>query len=230
MSRPTSLSVVLHLGSRGPDVERVQTALKARGFFEGEINGLFGVDTEAAVQAFQRASGLRVDGTVAPEVRSALLRDEALEQAAQAAIHASVHATTTPGGVGVGAVPAPVQAPPVQHVDEANASVSTGLLLVGGILGLGILLMATSEPKPAFSDYEDDSGLPPLVPGLDDDDEIEATTDDTDDTDDGTDPLPDPTPADGALAGAQETDIVPFGGGAPLKRGAGGKFLPRAGG
>lgn len=232
MTRPTSLSVVLHLGSRGPDVERVQGALKARGYFEGECNGLFGVDTEQAVQNFQRQTGLRVDGTVGPEVRSALLRDERLEQAAQAAIHASVQATSVPGGVGVGGVeskPAPaqpqVQPPPVPMVPQAGNATKGGLLLVGGLIGLGVLLMwagGEAEPK-SFGDFEDDSGLPPIVPGLDgEDDEGDATVDE--ETDGGADPGP--TPSDSALAGAP-TGIVPYGGGAPLKRGAKGRFLPR---
>lgn len=229
MSRP--LSLVLHIGSRGPDVERVQGALKARGFFQGETNGLFGADTETAVQNFQRQSGLRVDGTVGPETRSALLRDEKLEEAAQAAIHASAQATAVPGGVGVGvggvgaSQPVP---PPVIPVTPTAPAEGKGLLIIGGLLVVGVLLMfggGEAEPQ-SFDSFEDDNGLPPLAPGLDDeDDETNDAT--TDDTDDGADPGADsPT----ALAGTStpvETDIVPFGGGAPLKRGAGGKFLPR---
>ena len=202
------LSSVLYLGSKGPDVERLQQALAARGYLQSAPSGIFGPDPEAAVQAFQRQSGLRVDGTVGPEVRAALFRDERLEQAAQAAIHASVQATATPGGVGVGQIPdTEGQQLTVSPLPDAPGNYKP-LLIVGGLIVGALLLAAAAENKPSFGDYEDDNGLPPMLPG-----------DDDEESDPGTEGI--------TAAPVSETDIVPFGGGGPLKRGEDGKFLPR---
>ncbi len=53
-------------------VQRIQTALKERGYDPGLIDGDFGPNTEAAVLAFQAALGLVVDGEVGPETAGAL--------------------------------------------------------------------------------------------------------------------------------------------------------------
>lgn len=50
----------------GPIVEKVQRALKERGFNPGEIDGLYGPHTVAAVYAFQKVSRLVADGIVGP--------------------------------------------------------------------------------------------------------------------------------------------------------------------
>lgn len=63
---------ILRRGSRGEAVERVQRELRARGF-DVEIDGRFGPQTEAAVEAFQRANGgLVADGEVGPKTLRAL--------------------------------------------------------------------------------------------------------------------------------------------------------------
>lgn len=53
-------------GSKGDDVIYCQERLKALGFYPGTIDGKFGSKTKAAVEAFQRANGLGVDGVVGP--------------------------------------------------------------------------------------------------------------------------------------------------------------------
>ena len=53
-------------GSKGDDVTYCQERLKALGFDPGTIDGKFGSKTKAAVEAFQRANGLGVDGVVGP--------------------------------------------------------------------------------------------------------------------------------------------------------------------
>ena len=57
-----SIMEVLRLGSRGPDVELLQTALKRAGYFNGVIDGVFGAMTQRAVINFQSDYGLTVDG------------------------------------------------------------------------------------------------------------------------------------------------------------------------
>lgn len=57
---------------RGPRVLALQTALSERGFSFGALDGIFGPQTEAGVQAFQLAEGLVPDGEVGPETSAAL--------------------------------------------------------------------------------------------------------------------------------------------------------------
>lgn len=50
----------------------IQTALRARGFDPGPVDGIMGRRTIAAIMAFQRANGLDVDGIVGPATAEAL--------------------------------------------------------------------------------------------------------------------------------------------------------------
>lgn len=62
----------LRRGDRGPYVETVQLALTRAGFSPGNIDGIFGSRTDAAVRAFQRANGLQADGIVGQRTLAAL--------------------------------------------------------------------------------------------------------------------------------------------------------------
>jgi peptidoglycan hydrolase-like protein with peptidoglycan-binding domain len=66
----------LQLGSTGPDVKRVQRIFVSRKEipYEG-IDGIFGPGTKAAVETFQAAAGLVVDGIVGPATWNALPPD-----------------------------------------------------------------------------------------------------------------------------------------------------------
>ena len=52
----------------------LQVALRAKGVYAGEIDGVLGPSTRAAVMRFQRRAGLDVDGVVGPRTRRALGR------------------------------------------------------------------------------------------------------------------------------------------------------------
>jgi len=54
----------LRSGSRGPNVELLQLALSRAGYDPGNIDGVFGPRTRAAVVRFQSANGLTPDGIV----------------------------------------------------------------------------------------------------------------------------------------------------------------------
>jgi peptidoglycan hydrolase-like protein with peptidoglycan-binding domain len=56
---------------RGDDVKAVQKALKAAGFNPGDIDGVYGPMTAAAVVAYQMAMKLVVDGIVGPKTWAA---------------------------------------------------------------------------------------------------------------------------------------------------------------
>lgn len=49
-------------GSRGEEVRTIQTKLKRWGYYNGNVDGIFGSQTLTAVKYFQRKNGLVVDG------------------------------------------------------------------------------------------------------------------------------------------------------------------------
>lgn len=75
--KPTE-GVVFNLrrGSRGSEVAKLQTALNALGYDCGTADGIFGLKTEMAVRAFQKAKGLTVDGIAGKATQAALYAAE----------------------------------------------------------------------------------------------------------------------------------------------------------
>lgn len=59
-------------GSRGEEVKQIQTKLKSWGYYNGEVDGIFGSNTQAAVKKFQQKNGLNVDGVAGEKTLSAL--------------------------------------------------------------------------------------------------------------------------------------------------------------
>jgi len=57
-------SRILKLGSKGEDVKILQTNLNSLNYPAGTVDGIFGSKTKSAVMAFQKATGLVVDGIV----------------------------------------------------------------------------------------------------------------------------------------------------------------------
>jgi peptidoglycan hydrolase-like protein with peptidoglycan-binding domain len=58
----TAIEPLLKKGSKGDAVVQLQEALKALGFDPGQIDGIFGAKTEAAVKGFQQEVHITVDG------------------------------------------------------------------------------------------------------------------------------------------------------------------------
>ncbi|MGN0753984.1 MAG: peptidoglycan-binding protein [Aristaeellaceae bacterium] len=56
----------LKWGSTGAAVKKLQEALKNRGYYSGKIDSTFGSGVYAAVKAFQKDNGLKVDGVAGP--------------------------------------------------------------------------------------------------------------------------------------------------------------------
>ena len=57
-----SQEVLSRLGSRGDEVRRIQNKLKSLGFFNGTVDGVYGVKTQSAVKRFQKSVGITADG------------------------------------------------------------------------------------------------------------------------------------------------------------------------
>ena len=61
---PVTTQPMLRTGSRGDAVRKLQELLNAKGYTCGDVDGIFGSKTYAAVLAFQKANGLAADGIV----------------------------------------------------------------------------------------------------------------------------------------------------------------------
>jgi peptidoglycan hydrolase-like protein with peptidoglycan-binding domain len=69
----TALFVTVKRGDRGEAVSAVQHRLAWEGFFEGDLDGVFGDRTEAAVRQFQNERGIAEDGAIGPKTWAALV-------------------------------------------------------------------------------------------------------------------------------------------------------------
>lgn len=66
---------VLKKGFKGEPIKTLQAILTVKGYNCGDIDGSFGSNTERAVEAFQEAKGLEVDGSVGAKTWTALLNE-----------------------------------------------------------------------------------------------------------------------------------------------------------
>lgn len=60
------------IGSTGNEVRQIQTRLKAWGYYNGAVDGIFGTATKNAVIKFQKANGLTPDGIVGSKTLAAI--------------------------------------------------------------------------------------------------------------------------------------------------------------
>ena len=59
-------------GSRGSEVTQIQTKLKRWGYYNGNVDGIYGTQTVNAVKYFQRKNGLTADGIAGPATLKAV--------------------------------------------------------------------------------------------------------------------------------------------------------------
>ena len=70
--KAVAATVNLKKGSQGQLVKTVQQKLKDWGYYDGNIDGIFGSGTEGAVKYFQRTNGLTADGIIGPATAAKL--------------------------------------------------------------------------------------------------------------------------------------------------------------
>lgn len=59
-------------GSSGEEVRQIQDKLKRWGYYNGNVDGIYGSQTTAAVKAFQKKNGLSVDGIAGSQTLAAM--------------------------------------------------------------------------------------------------------------------------------------------------------------
>ena len=62
MTQNNIVEALSKYGSRGSEVRTIQEKLKRWGYYKGNVDGIYGSQTTAAVKSFQRKNGLTVDG------------------------------------------------------------------------------------------------------------------------------------------------------------------------
>jgi peptidoglycan hydrolase-like protein with peptidoglycan-binding domain len=140
-------------GATGEDVKTIQYLIKAHGHATG-VDGVFGPQTKAAVEAFQSSSGLGADGIVGPQTWPQLIIE--VQQGANGdavrAVQSQIHGRGDGGHIAVDGVFGP----------ETNDAVRTFQTLLGlsvdGIVGQHTWIhlvngyLAAHDPQTAAKD------------------------------------------------------------------------------
>ena len=72
LSENNSVEALSKYGSRGNEVTQIQTKLKRWGYYNGNVDGIYGTQTVNAVKYFQRKNGLTQDGIAGPATLKAM--------------------------------------------------------------------------------------------------------------------------------------------------------------
>lgn len=118
----------LRMGDSGQEVRLLQEKLKETGYYLGALDGKFGSGTKAAVRAFQKAHGLKVDGVAGSQTMARLW---------------AVQPTAVPT-----AAPAPT--PTATPKPQVTPSPDTGITLRKGATGQAVVSLQRAL---AFLDY-----------------------------------------------------------------------------
>ena len=70
--RNNELLALSKYGSIGEEVRTIQTKLKRWGYYKGNVDGIYGSQTQEAVKYFQRKNGLTVDGIAGTKTLQAM--------------------------------------------------------------------------------------------------------------------------------------------------------------
>lgn len=79
-----SRTAISYYGSSGQEVKNIQYQLRKWGYYDDDIDGIYGYNTYKAVRSFQYKNNLKVDGIAGPETLSALGLPVGRDEAANA--------------------------------------------------------------------------------------------------------------------------------------------------
>ena len=83
-------SAAVYWGSRGEQVRRVQQKLRQWGYYDGDVDGIFGQETYDAVVYFQKKNGLKADGVAGSATLEAMGISSSEEKIVAASASASL--------------------------------------------------------------------------------------------------------------------------------------------
>ena len=72
LNKKMDIEVLSKYGSRGDEVTTIQEKLSRWGYYFGNVDGIYGLETQKAVKYFQEKNGLKVDGIAGKETLNAL--------------------------------------------------------------------------------------------------------------------------------------------------------------
>jgi hypothetical protein len=156
----------------------IQQELKDVGCYTGNVDGILGPESDAAILAFQSASGLETDGELGPETESALAtavsKKETVCKAPTTTSTSTKPGTTTTTAASGGVAPCTATALAMASPEGStiNSFVCSGTYAAGTLTGKG-----ASEPSPflfesvngAWSDPSQSpcgtasAGIPPII-------------------------------------------------------------------
>lgn len=153
----------LQVGDKGDEVRRLQEELARYGYYEGDIDGVYGNQTRRAVEEFQYQHGLSADGmagritlTVLYESGQVRLSPSAATPAPSATSSLSVALTETPATVTPAATETPAPAPtepPAATVGATPAATPTATPTATTATPT-VTATPSATPAPAFEAME----------------------------------------------------------------------------
>ena len=145
----------LQVGDKGDEVRRLQEELARYGYYEGDIDGVYGNQTRRAVEEFQYQHGLSADGmagritlTVLYESGQVRLSPSAATPAPSATSSLSVALTEMPATVTPAATETPAPAPTMTAMPAATATPAAPTATPTATTA------PTSTPEPSFEAME----------------------------------------------------------------------------
>lgn len=155
----------LQVGDRGDEVRRLQEELARYGYYEGDIDGVYGNQTRRAVEQFQYQHGLSADGmagrvtlTVLYESGQVRLSPNAVTPAPSPTSGLSVALTETPATPAAAETPAPAATEPpaatVSATPAATVSATPAATPTATTATPTATAPPTATPEPSFEAME----------------------------------------------------------------------------
>lgn len=151
----------LQVGDKGDEVRRLQEELARYGYYEGDIDGVYGNQTRRAVEQFQYQHGLSADGmagritlTVLYESGQVRLSPSAATPAPSATSSLSVALTEAPATPAAAETPAPAATEPPAATVSATPAATPTATPTATTATPTVTATPSATPAPAFEAME----------------------------------------------------------------------------